>query len=59
MPDNPHRDKVGNKTGMFRVLIESREQGGNWRFVEYKNENVPYNEAFAAAGKEQQEFNKN
>jgi hypothetical protein len=31
MPGNPAANRVGDKTGPFRILIESREPGGPWQ----------------------------
>lgn len=59
MPGNPAANRVGDKTGPFRILIESREPGGPWQVIEYRGENLPYDEAFAEAGRIHQNLNKN
>jgi hypothetical protein len=58
MPGNPASKSVGGQMGLFRVMVESREPGGDWTFVEYREEDLPYKEAFAAAGRIHQELNK-
>jgi hypothetical protein len=58
MPGNPASKSVGGQTGLFRVMVESRGPGGDWTFVEYRDEGLPYKEAFAAAGRIHQEVNK-
>ena len=57
MPGNPAANRVGDKTGLFRVRIEYRDQNGPWQTLEYRDEVVPYDEAFAAAGKYERALN--
>ena len=50
MPDNPARNNVGDKTGLWRVVIDS---GG---VKDIYKENLPYAEAFKLASDLQRKY---